>query len=427
MPFRATNSNLLHFTDGPLSLGVQPTGAQVLGLSGGAVRGVDAATLLGSTFQPLDSDLTAIAALSTTAFGRALLTLTDAAAQRAGARSGIAVVDPSSPYTVAAGVREIIFTAGTAKTVNLIALSDLTDGEIIWIFNQSASTVSFTVDPPTGATLNGGADGASAAFSVAARGVLGVQRLSSGTWGSVQLGSLNPIGVEAYVSGGVLYAVAVTLDSAGVPVQLSAPVAMTAEGTSYSESISGTNITLTGPLVGNTGAIQSNSRRYYVALSDLGITLSTTNTRWATLHGMCASLSDNSEARAGTVDLGCFLGVGSTTALCGVSVYRPSTGSTYGVNHWQASATTFTSVFTSAAVRGFHSRHGWPNDAGVLQTAALDSAGVYLGSQTASGAALSASEPTHFVVYIRSTASASGAVFGNPRFMAIFGVQTTLL
>jgi len=36
-------------------------------------------------FQPLDSDLTAIAALSTTAFGRALLTLADAAALRTAA------------------------------------------------------------------------------------------------------------------------------------------------------------------------------------------------------------------------------------------------------------------------------------------------------------------------------------------------------
>lgn len=41
------------------------------------------AVVAGSTFQPLDSDLTAIAALATTAFGRALLTLADSAALQA--------------------------------------------------------------------------------------------------------------------------------------------------------------------------------------------------------------------------------------------------------------------------------------------------------------------------------------------------------
>lgn len=50
-------------------------GAEVL-FSASAVFGVD-------FFQPLDSDLTAIAALSTTGFGRALLTLADGAALRA--------------------------------------------------------------------------------------------------------------------------------------------------------------------------------------------------------------------------------------------------------------------------------------------------------------------------------------------------------
>jgi len=44
----------------------------------------------GTTFQPLDSDLTAIAALSTTTFGRALLALADAAALRTAAGLGTA-------------------------------------------------------------------------------------------------------------------------------------------------------------------------------------------------------------------------------------------------------------------------------------------------------------------------------------------------
>lgn len=46
----------------------------------------------GTTFQPLDSDLTAIAALSTTAFGRGLLTLADAAALLSAAGAAAAAV-----------------------------------------------------------------------------------------------------------------------------------------------------------------------------------------------------------------------------------------------------------------------------------------------------------------------------------------------
>lgn len=49
---------------------------------GGEVFYIRNAAVEGSQFQPLDSDLTAIAALTTTAFGRALLTLADAAALR---------------------------------------------------------------------------------------------------------------------------------------------------------------------------------------------------------------------------------------------------------------------------------------------------------------------------------------------------------
>lgn len=48
------------------------------------------ANFAGEAFQPLDSDLTAIAALATTAFGRALLTQASAAATRA----YLGVVDP---------------------------------------------------------------------------------------------------------------------------------------------------------------------------------------------------------------------------------------------------------------------------------------------------------------------------------------------
>lgn len=53
-------------------------------------------------FQPLDSDLTAIAALTTTAFGRALLTLADAAALRTAA--GISSFLPLTGGTLTGGL-----------------------------------------------------------------------------------------------------------------------------------------------------------------------------------------------------------------------------------------------------------------------------------------------------------------------------------
>ena len=53
-------------------------------------------------FQPIDSDLTAIAALSTTAFGRALLTLADAAALRTAA--GITASLPLTGGTVTGSI-----------------------------------------------------------------------------------------------------------------------------------------------------------------------------------------------------------------------------------------------------------------------------------------------------------------------------------
>jgi len=64
---------------------VNPAGTDQVGIhrdSGLYVKPSEMATALAGTFQPLDSDLTAIAALATTAYGRAFLALADAAAGR---------------------------------------------------------------------------------------------------------------------------------------------------------------------------------------------------------------------------------------------------------------------------------------------------------------------------------------------------------
>lgn len=65
--------------------------------SGTSVKATTAqfATYIGGSFQPLDADLTAIAALATTSFGRSLLTLADAAA----GRTAFAISAPSLTAT----------------------------------------------------------------------------------------------------------------------------------------------------------------------------------------------------------------------------------------------------------------------------------------------------------------------------------------
>ena len=88
-----------------------------------------AATAASADFQPVDSDLTSIAALSTTSFGRALLTQADAAAVRtyigaagSGGASGLALMRTAvktGAYTAAAGDLVPCDPTGGAFTVTL--------------------------------------------------------------------------------------------------------------------------------------------------------------------------------------------------------------------------------------------------------------------------------------------------------------------
>lgn len=79
-----------------------------------------------ATLQPLDSDLTAIAALSTTAFGRALLTLADAAAGRTGFGLGtLAVLNTVTASLISdasANGQSLITAANYAAMRTLLAL-----------------------------------------------------------------------------------------------------------------------------------------------------------------------------------------------------------------------------------------------------------------------------------------------------------------
>ena len=81
--------------------------------------------------QPLDSDLTAIAALSTTAYGRAFLALADAAAGRTALGLGTAATTAASAYATAAqgatadtAVQPATLTAHTGATTTVHGIAD---------------------------------------------------------------------------------------------------------------------------------------------------------------------------------------------------------------------------------------------------------------------------------------------------------------
>lgn len=80
---------------------------------------------LSSVYQPLDSDLTAIAALTTTTFGRALLTLADAAAARSDLGLGTAATSNTGDFD-AAGAAAAAQAASQPLDSDLTSIAGLT-------------------------------------------------------------------------------------------------------------------------------------------------------------------------------------------------------------------------------------------------------------------------------------------------------------
>ena len=79
-------------------------------------------------FQPLDSDLTAIAALATTSYGRALLTLADVAALQTTINGNTAIpIGANGKYTTVSAALAAITDASSTKRYTLILLENITE------------------------------------------------------------------------------------------------------------------------------------------------------------------------------------------------------------------------------------------------------------------------------------------------------------
>jgi hypothetical protein len=112
--------------DQPTDTGDVPdTPADAAGIRDLETRLSDYTDQVGAAKQPLDSDLTAIAALTTTTFGRALLALTDAAVGRTALGLGTAATQASGAFD-ASGAAAAVQAASQPLDSDLTAIAALT-------------------------------------------------------------------------------------------------------------------------------------------------------------------------------------------------------------------------------------------------------------------------------------------------------------
>lgn len=246
-------ARVLNFTDGALALGTKPTSGQVLRYDGTSITGATMGG--GGTPSP-----TAAGDMIGTTDGAAWVQRT-VAQVRDDLNIGAGAINPSSPYTVAAGVEVVTLTS--SKTVAPRALSNYQDGQRILVVNDSTGVITATITPADG-TIDGVS---SVALSVPAHGVVGCMRTSSSTWGSLQQGDVAE-SYEARLVGGAWYAFPQAWTGSQW-IDVGPGVAATVEaGSGTAWSASGTTLTLLAGLT-NTTQPHSAQGKVYWTVADL--------------------------------------------------------------------------------------------------------------------------------------------------------------
>ena len=116
------------------TLGLGDSATRSVGTTAGTVAAGDDSRITGAlqastaatTYQPLDSDLTAIAALSTTSFGRSLLTQADAAA----ARTTLGAGTGNGTVTAVTGTAPIVSSGGATPAISISAATTSAAGSM---------------------------------------------------------------------------------------------------------------------------------------------------------------------------------------------------------------------------------------------------------------------------------------------------------
>lgn len=254
-------ARVLNFTDGALALGAKPTSGQVLRYDGTSITGATMGG--GGTPTP-----TAAGDMIGTTDGAAWVKRT-VAQVRDDLNVGAGAINPSSPYTVAAGVEVVTLTS--SKTVAPRALSNYQDGQRILVVNDSTGTITATITPADG-TIDGAS---SVALSVPAHGVVGCVRTSSSTWGSLQPSGLSTSwrALRVYISGGTLVGQEYAQSAAGLVAIGSAVTATVETGSSAEVTFSGANATIKAGIgFAGGGAAQSAPYKAYVKFTSLSAT-----------------------------------------------------------------------------------------------------------------------------------------------------------
>lgn len=178
------------YNTGKIKVGDGVTAWNSLGYSGGGGGGGAVDSVNGKTgtvvlvpsdigAQPVDSDLTAIAALSTTTFGRALLTLADAAAGRTSLGLGTAATQPTAAFD-AAGLAAAAQAASQPLDSDLTAIAALTTTT----FGRSLLTLADAAAGRTSLGLGTIATQAASAVAITGGAIAGITDLAVGDGGT---------------------------------------------------------------------------------------------------------------------------------------------------------------------------------------------------------------------------------------------------